>query len=134
MNEDIIISLPSLIHRIGREEVNQAKVIARQYHCELKRVRRSRNWSVSGEAIKIQSYSAGLKTELLKTENAGGFRYLIQKIDTALLDHPDKLEPLETKLARMITDNPNITLAELIHITDCTTAEARTARFYADSW
>ncbi|MCJ8304383.1 ribosome recycling factor family protein, partial [Shewanella sp.] len=50
------------------------------------------------------------------------------------LDHTDKLEPLETKLARMITDNPNITLAELIQITDCTTAEARTARFYADSW
>ena len=129
MNEDILISLPSLIHRIGREEVKQAKDIALQYHCELKRVRRSRNWAVSGEAIKVQLYSAGLKTE-----NGGGFRYLIQKIETALLDHTDNLEPLETKLSRMITFNPNITLAELIHITDCTTAEARTARFHADSW
>lgn len=129
MNETITISLPSLIHRIGREEVNQAKSIALQYHCELKRVRRSRNWKISGGAIKIQSFSAhlktvqaetaGLKTEHLKKE-AGEFRYLIQKIETALLDHADKLEPLEAKLARMITDNPNITLAELIHITDCT--------------
>lgn len=134
MSEDIIVSLPSLIHRIGREEVKQAKAIARQYHCELKRVRRSRNWSLSGDAISIQSYSAGLKTQGLKMENAGGFGYLMQKIDTGLLDHTDKLEPLETKLARMLTDNPNITLAELIHITDCTTAEARQARFYADSW
>ncbi|BAJ03494.1 ribosome recycling factor family protein [Shewanella violacea] len=132
MNEDITISLPSLIHRIGREEVNQAKAIAVQYQCELKRVRRSRNWGLSGEAIKIQSYSAGLKAELLKRE--AGFRYLIQKIETALLDHADKLEPLEAKLARLLTDNPNITLAELIHITDCTLAEARTARFHADSW
>ncbi|NRB22785.1 ribosome recycling factor family protein [Shewanella sp.] len=134
MSEDIIVSLPSLIHRIGREEVKQAKAIARQYHCELKRVRRSRNWSLSGGAISIQSYSAGLKTQGLKMENAGGFGYLMQKIDTGLLDHTDKLEPLEAKLARLLTDNPNITLAELIHITDCTTAEARQARFYADSW
>lgn len=129
MNEKITISLPSLIHRIGRAEVNKAKGIALQYHCELKRVRRSRNWALSGGAISIQSYCAQLKM-------VGGdeFRYLIQKIETALLDHADKLEPLETKLARLITDTPNITLAELMHITDCTLAEARTARFYADAW
>ena len=129
MNDKITISLPSLIHRIGREEVKQAKEMALQHDCDLKRVRRSRNCAVSGEAIKIQQFSV-----TLKIENGDKFRYLIQKITTALLDHSDKLEPLDAKLVRLITDNPNITLAELIHITDCTMTEARTARFDADSW
>ncbi|MFT5704998.1 MAG: ribosome recycling factor [Shewanella sp.] len=129
MNEKITISLPSLIHRIGREQVKQAKDIALQHQCELKRVRRSRNWGVTGEAINIQQFSV-----TLKTESGDEFSYLIKKIETALLDHADKLEPLAAKLVRLITDNPNITLAELIHMTDCTLAEARTARFDADFW
>jgi hypothetical protein len=129
MNEKITISLPSLIHRIGREQVKQAKDIALQHQCELKRVRRSRNWGVTGEAINIQHFSV-----TLKTESGDEFSYLIKKIETALLDHADKLEPLAAKLVRLITDNPNITLAELIHMTDCTLAEARTARFDADFW
>lgn len=133
MNEAITISLPSLIHRIGREAVNRAKDIALQYQCELKRVRRSRNWGLSGEAIDIQLFMRQLKAAQLQREG-GGFRYLIQKIETALLNHTDKLEPLEAKLARMINDNPNITLNELIHTTDCTMSEARTARFNADAW
>jgi len=143
MIEDITISLPSLIHRIGREAVKQAQDVAKQYHCELKRVRRSRNWGLSGEATKIQSFTVHLKTVQLKQRQlkaaqlqreGAEFRYLIQKIETALLDHTDKLEPLEAKLARLITDTPNITLSELMHITDCTMAEARAARFHVDSW
>ncbi|MCL1060226.1 ribosome recycling factor family protein [Shewanella gelidimarina] len=139
MNEAITISLPSLIHRIGRDAVNRAKVVASQYRCELKRVRRSRNWGLSGEAINIQSFAGQLKAESLtalelKTIDERGFRYLVQKIETALLDHADKLEPLTVKLIRLINENPNITLAELIHVTDCTMSEARTARFDADSW
>ncbi|QQX82460.1 ribosome recycling factor family protein [Shewanella sp. KX20019] len=139
MNEAIIISLPSLIHRIGRETVNSAKVFAAQYHCELKRVRRSRNWQLSGEAIDIQSFARDLRAESIKTGQRevganGEFHYLIKKIETALLGHADKLEPLAEKLARLISENPNITLAELVHITDCRMSEARTARFDADLW
>jgi len=133
MNEAIIISLPSLIHRVGREAVKQAQGVAKQYDCELRRVRRSRNWGLSGEAIDIQLFMRQLKAAQLQREG-GEFRYLIQKIETALLNHTDKLEPLEAKLARLINDNPNITLSELIHTTDCTTVEARTARFNADTW
>lgn len=127
MNEDIIIPLPALIHRIGREEVNKAKDIAQQYQCVLKRIRRSRNWQLSGEAIKIESYSAQLKTK-----NSGGFCYLIQKIAIVLLENADKLEPVEIMLVRLIIDNPNITLAKLMLSTDCTLAEARTARLQGD--
>lgn len=102
-------------------------------------MRRSRNWGLSGEAINIQSFARQLKAESLqalelKSIDEGEFRYLVQKIETALLDHADKLEPLTVKLIRLINQNPNITLAELIHVTDCTMSEARTARFDADSW
>ena len=61
MNEDIIIALPSIIHRIGGETAKQAKAIALQNECEFKRVRRSRNWSVTGKAIKVQTYALQLK-------------------------------------------------------------------------
>jgi hypothetical protein len=127
MNEDILISLPSLIHRIGGEKTKQAKAIAQQCHCELKRVRRSRNWGVSGEAMNVQGFA-----ERLKTQNDVGFRYIIKKVETALLEHGDKLESLETKLAHLIIDNANITLAELVQVTQCSIAEARLARFNSD--
>lgn len=133
MNDDISISLPSLIHRIGREAVKQAQAIATQYDCELKRVRRSRNWCIVGAAIKIQSCCAHLKAEQLLMAD-GAFRYLIQKLESALLQHADKLEPLDAKLIRLITDNPAITLGELMQLTQCTVTEARLARFQADSW
>lgn len=127
MTEDITIQLPSLIHRIGGEKAKQARAIALQYQCDVKRVRRSRNWAITGEAISIQSF-----IERLKTDNDAGFGYLIQKIATALLGHADKLEPLDIKLRRLIRENPNLTLGELIQLTQCTLAEARVARFHVD--
>ncbi|WP_372930155.1 ribosome recycling factor family protein [Shewanella putrefaciens] len=133
MNDDITISLPSLIHRIGREAVKQAQAIATQYDCELKRVRRSRNWCIVGAAIKIQSCSAHLQAEQRLMAD-GAFRYLIQKLESALLQYANKLEPLDAKLIRLITDNPAITLGELMQLTQCTVTEARLARFQADSW
>ena len=133
MNDDITILLPSLIHRIGREAVKQAQAIATQYDCELKRVRRSRNWCIVGAAVKIQSCSAHLQAEQRLMAD-GAFRYLIQKLESALLQYADKLEPLDAKLIRLITDNPAITLGELMQLTQCTVTEARLARFQADSW
>ncbi len=129
MTENVTISLPALIHRIGRDLANQAKEIARLHSCELKRVRRSRNWVVTGEAINIQSFK-----QQLKSQTSGEWHYLIKKLETALLNHADKLEPLPVKLARLISENTNITLAELMHLTDCTLSEARTARFDAETW
>ncbi|GIU37266.1 ribosome recycling factor family protein [Shewanella schlegeliana] len=133
MKQEIIISLPSLIHRIGREAVKQAQLVAKQFNCELKRVRRSRNWGLTGDAMQIQAFSQHLKTQPL-TVAATEFVYLIRKVDTALLSHTDKLEPLAAKLARLIAQQPNITLAELMHQTECTMAEARAARFDAEVW
>ncbi len=80
MNENVTISLPSLIHRIGRNAVNQAKELALLNSCELKRVRRSRNWAVTGEAVNIQSFK-----EQLKSQTSNEWIYLIKKLETALL-------------------------------------------------
>lgn len=129
MKESIAIALPSLIHRIGRNAVNQAKELALLNSCELKRVRRSRNWAITGEAMSIQSFK-----EQLKSQTSSEWNYLIKKLETGLLKHADKLEPLPAKLARLISENTNITLAELMHLTDCTLSEARTARFNAETW
>ncbi|MEZ9593111.1 ribosome recycling factor family protein [Shewanella sp. 10N.261.52.F9] len=133
MIERITIALPSLIHRIGREPVKLAQSVAKQWGCELKRVRRSRNWGLTGEALQVQSFTRQLKAMQL-TMSKAEFAYLIKKLDAGLLNHADKLESLEDKLARFIRQEPNITLAELIHLTDCTMTEARTARFNADAW
>ncbi|PMG40960.1 ribosome recycling factor family protein [Shewanella sp. 10N.286.52.B9] len=129
MNEGITIALPSLFHRIGGSAAKQAKDMAKQYGCELKRVRRSRNWQLVGDAVNIQSFAAQLHGQA-NTE----FAHLIKKINIALLEHSDKLEPLAVKLVRLLTERPSTTLAELIQSTGCTEAEARVARFDADSW
>ncbi|WP_144212993.1 ribosome recycling factor family protein [Shewanella donghaensis] len=139
MNEDITIALPSLIHRIGGDTAKEAKAIAVQCHCELKRVRRSRNWGITGDAINIQSFAAHLTThqqisKKLNKKGYGEFHYLINKIETGLLGHADKLETLEEKLVRLITQTPSITLSELVLVTHCTEAEARVARFEAEGW
>lgn len=128
MHDDIRIPLPSLIHRIGREAVKRAQAIAVQKGCELKRIRRSRNWSITGQAIAIQSCCAELKAQSDITE----FAFMIKKIDSALLQHADKLEPLGAKLIRLINQNPAITLGELMQQTQCTMSEARLARFEAE--
>ncbi|MFB2649390.1 ribosome recycling factor family protein [Shewanella mangrovisoli] len=128
MHDDISIPLPSLIHRIGREAVKRAQAIAVQKGCELKRVRRSRNWSITGQAIAIQSCCV----ELTAQSGTAEFAFMIKKIDSGLLQHADKLEPLGAKLVRLINQNLAITLGELMQQTQCTMSEARLARFEAE--
>ncbi|MCG9739652.1 ribosome recycling factor family protein [Shewanella insulae] len=128
MNEAIVIALPSLIHRIGREKVTQAQTLADDFGCSLKRVRRSRNWQLAGGAVDVQSF-----TQALKQCQPVMAPYLITKLEAGLLPHADKLEPLEVKLVRMIRETPGITLGELMEQTQCTIIEARQARFEADS-
>ena len=128
MHDDISIPLPSLIHRIGRESVKRAQAIAVQKGCELKRVRRSRHWSITGQAIAIQSCCVELKAQ----SDTAEFAFMIKKIDSGLLQHADKLEPLSAKLVRLINQNPAITLGELMQQTQCSISEARLARFEAE--
>ena len=124
----ITISLPSLIHRIGGDHAKRAKAIAAENKCELKRIRRSRNWQVTGEALDLKAF-----LDRIKIEEAESMRFMVNKMEAGLAKHSDKLEPLEAKLIRLVMENPNITLAELMSETNCTIAQARTARFEAET-
>lgn len=124
----ITISLPSLIHRIGGEHVKTAKLFAQIHHCQLKRIRRSRNWQLIGTGADILDFSNNLAAE--SDEN---FSYLISKIQSNKEIALSQQETLQAKLESLIKQNPAITLAELAQLTGCTIAQARTARFDADS-
>lgn len=124
----LTISLPSLIHRIGGEQAKRAKAIAMEKRCELKRVRRSRNWIMIGDALDLNAF-----LEHIKAEEPAALRFMISKLETGLAAHQDKLEPLEAKLVRLVLQNPNLTLAELMAATNCTIAQARSARFEAET-
>lgn len=123
----ITIPLPSLIHRIGGDNAKRAKAIAVEKKCELKRIRRSRNWQITGEALDLKAF-----LDHIRVEEAEPMRFMISKIEVGLTKHSDKLEPLEAKLVRLVSENQNITLAELMSETNCTIAQARTARFEAE--
>ena len=123
----ITISLPSLIHRIGGDHAKRAKAIAAENRCELKRIRRSRNWQIAGEALNLKAF-----LDVIRSQDDENLHFVIKKLENGLTKHSDKLEPLEAKLIRLVMENPNITLAELMSETNCTLIQARTARFEAE--
>ncbi|ELM6646420.1 ribosome recycling factor family protein [Vibrio vulnificus] len=123
----IVIALPSLIHRIGGELTKHLKSVAADHGCELKRVRRSRHWQISGEALALQAFYDQVRR--LEEDSAS---YLVKKMQLALASHSEKLEPLEDKLQRLVMENPAITLAELMSQTHCSLSQARSARFSAE--
>ncbi|WP_045613065.1 ribosome recycling factor family protein [Vibrio vulnificus] len=123
----IVIALPSLIHRIGGEVTKHLKSVAADHGCELKRVRRSRHWQISGEALALQAFYDQVRR--LEEDSTS---YLVKKMQLALASHSEKLEPLEDKLQRLVMENPAITLAELMSQTHCSLSQARSARFSAE--
>ncbi|EGQ7930899.1 ribosome recycling factor [Vibrio vulnificus] len=123
----VVIALPSLIHRIGGEMTKHLKSVAAEHGCELKRVRRSRHWQISGEALALQAFYDQVRR--LEGDSAS---YLVKKMQLALASHSEKLEPLEDKLQRLVMENPAITLAELMSQTHCSLSQARSARFSAE--
>ncbi|EOK5762723.1 ribosome recycling factor family protein [Vibrio vulnificus] len=123
----VVIALPSLIHRIGGELTKHLKSVAADHGCELKRVRRSRHWQISGEALALQAFYDQVRR--LEGDSAS---YLVKKMQWALASHSEKLEPLEDKLQRLVMENPAITLAELMSQTHCSLSQARSARFSAE--
>ena len=124
MSDQLIsISLPSLLHRIGRSSVSLARDLAVQHHCELKRVRRSRHWKIVGEFSQPELFK-----KALISEDAILYQFLLTKITVALANIDPPLT-LDQQLAQLIAAYPLMTLAELMHITQCSEAEARLARF-----
>ncbi|MDV7102816.1 ribosome recycling factor family protein [Vibrio sp. TH_r3] len=126
-NQILSIHLPSLIHRIGSKWVKQAQIVAQQHECQLKRVRRSRNWQIVGQASDVNRCLNKLKNNF-----DAEMSYLIKKIDTSLIENNFIDETLEQRLVRLITEQPTMTLSELMAQTNCSLLEARQARFRAN--
>ncbi|MCK6264522.1 ribosome recycling factor family protein [Vibrio sp. ZSDE26] len=123
----LTLPLPSLIHRIGGERVKQAKALALEFHCELKRVRRSRHWQLIGLPDGLIQFH-----EAIQQQEDESFGYLVKKLEESLRDLNVPRESVEAKLERIITEQPNVTLTELMRLTDCSMSQARRARFDAE--
>lgn len=82
----ITISLPSLIHRIGGDHAKRAKTLAAEKQCDLKRIRRSRHWQISGEALDVKAF-----LEHLKNEEAETMRFAINKIEQSSTCSPRQI-------------------------------------------
>ncbi|MZI93055.1 ribosome recycling factor [Vibrio sp. CAIM 722] len=120
----LTIPLPSLIHRIGGMQTKALKMVATQHQCELKRVRRSRNWQLQGEALHIEQFYRQCQQQSPDT-----LKFVINKIAPVLAQNQTLLEPLADKLQRLLREQPNLTLSELMAQTQCTVQQARQARF-----
>lgn len=135
----VTLALPSLVQKLGREKCQNLKRLAQQHHCVLSRVRRSRHWQLVGEEGALNA----LCHELLNSadsrdDSSEDYAYVRQKIEMLINARvaaraPAPL-PLNIQLAQLIAGNPNITLTELMEKTDCTLAQARSARFQEESW
>lgn len=125
----ITIQLPSLIHRIGGENTKIAKQLAMDYGCEIKRIRRSRHWQVTGEQASLEKLMA-----TLVDFDAESMCFIVKKLESGLAIPLEKPETIEEVLKRLITQDPNMTLAELMQKTNCSIAQARSARFAADTF
>ncbi|MGF1911385.1 ribosome recycling factor family protein [Vibrio kasasachensis] len=122
-DERYTASLPSLIHRIGREQANFIRAIATEHGCQIQRVRRSRNWQAQGSYNNLQALLKHLQAHDSLTN-----QFVIGKL-VALLAQIEPPVTIEQQLAQLLQSNPNITLSELMDITQCDISQARLARF-----
>ncbi|MDN3609823.1 ribosome recycling factor family protein [Vibrio ostreicida] len=119
----VIIALPSLVRRVGGDVVTLIKTDAHIYHCELKRVRRSRHWQLIGRLSDLVSLAKRLKQ---KHREAAFIVDKISALNDTICSHPT---PLEDHLKLLLNNNPSMTLGELIAKTGCSLQQARRIRF-----
>ncbi len=118
----VIIAFPSFIRRVGGETAKALKAIASQQKCELKRIRRSRNWQLSGKVEDLDLFAQQLKGHTLIQD----YPFFIERVVEGIRPHLQ--ESLPIRLSQLISNYPAITLAELMEKTGCTIAQARLAR------
>ena len=123
-NTTFSINLPSLIQRIGREQVRHVQQQAEQHNCQLKRIRRSRNWQLLGQLEAVIEL-----LEQLKQPTQHQLSYLVNKLSDAVQCEQDKRQPKQQRLRALIQQQPNITVAKLAELANCSLSEARAARF-----
>lgn len=106
----ISIKLNNFLHRIDCKVTLIALVT--EYGCSLKRIRRSKNWSLTGTQSQLVAISKQLEQ--------GRTLWIAESINKGL--------PKPTfDLTAIVQSNPDMTLNRLIAETGCTLTEARAA-------
>jgi len=109
-SKTLSIQLNNFLHRIDCKTT--IIELAAQHGCSLKRIRRSKNWSLTGNQAQLVAVSEQLKQA--KTA------WIVEAINKAL--------PKPTfDLTAIVQANPDITINRLIAETGCTLIEARAA-------
>lgn len=110
MDTKLSVPLNSFVHRV--HDKLWFSELASNLGCRLKRVRRSRHWTLCGTEHQLIQ----LRNELSDDH----YLWVKQAIDKTL-PKPDVC------LAELIEINPNITLNQLMTVSGCTISEARLA-------
>ncbi|MFA0085602.1 ribosome recycling factor family protein [Vibrio sp. 10N.261.51.F12] len=103
----ITIKLNSFVHRV--EDKQRLLQLATEQQCQLKRIRRSRHWTLTGNAHSL--------TEFAFQSGVGWISVAVDKV----------LAEYKSPIQQVLEKNPNVTIAELMHESGCTLVEARKA-------
>lgn len=104
------VILNSFVHRVP--DKSHVLALAHQTGCQLKRIRRSRNWLLSGQEDQLRLLSGLL--------NQAPHLWIVKAIDTAL---PQPVVNLQA----LIAETPTLTVNQLVKQTGCSLSEARQA-------
>jgi len=107
---------------MGGDRVKILKETALQFYCELKRIRRSRNWQLQGNVDNLEQFAQQLKGRDVVQDSP----FFVEKVLDSVRPHLQ--DSLPVHLAQLVANNPAITLAELMEKTGCTIVQARLAR------
>ncbi|KJY85112.1 hypothetical protein TW81_01510 [Vibrio galatheae] len=106
----ISVTLNSLVHRVPDKA--ELIALATEHDCQLKRIRRSRHWLLSGQEEKLRALITLLDNE--------AHQWIVKAIERSLP------KPV-FDLSAILTEKPNITLQQLVSETSCSLFEARKA-------
>ena len=113
-NKDKLISipLPALLRRVHKAYA--LKALIRAQGCQLTRIGRSRNWQLKATLSQIQ-----LTCEAIEQQQETSWQWLVSK----LLSYRENLT--FDMLLEIAQRNPNISVSQLMALTDCSISEAR---------
>jgi hypothetical protein len=103
----VSVRLNSFVHRVEDKSIVMGCAV--KYGCTLKRIRRSRNWTLSGEPSALSKFSI--------EANVGWISVAINKV----------LDGYKSPIQEVLEREPEITVADLMYQSGCTLAEARAA-------
>ncbi|MEF1290281.1 ribosome recycling factor family protein [Vibrio sp. M260118] len=106
----ISVPLNSFVHRVPDKSIVLS--LASENGCQLKRVRRSRNWQLNGEEQQLRILATQLDLD--------AHRWIVEAIDKALP------KPI-VNLADLLAHTPNMTVNQLVAESGCSLKEARQA-------